>query len=339
MKSQTQIISTLSMIKPLLALLGVLCFGTLGFMVIQDQWGFWKSFFFTLITITTVGYSDYQLSPAGEKFAIILLLFGIATATFAFKQLVTSVINHGSLRRYKMQRAIDKLSKHTVICGWGHLGRVVCERLIDAGKPFVVIEKDPDRFEEACFLGHLCIQGSATDDMVLLQAGIDRAECLACAVPVDMENIIITLSAKELNANLRIISRVDEEGGAPKMRRAGASFVVSPAQKGGDEIANMIVNPHLTKILAHTKQDYEGIAISEVCIEEGSDLSGKTLEDYGKAEPSLVFIATKNQISDMLLRPTSSTAIRPGDVVVVAGDAPAIQRMRFSATARESAIA
>ncbi len=336
MKSYSGIASASSITRPLLALLGVLCFGTLGFMFIQDHWGFWKSLFFTLITVTTVGYSDYQLSPTGEKFSIILLLFGIATATYAFKQLVTSVIHSGTIRRHKMQHAIDKLSKHTVICGWGHLGRVVSERLIDAGKPFVVIEKSKERFEEACFLGHLCIQGNATDDTTLLQAGIDRAECLACAVPLDMENIIITLSAKELNAGLRIISRVDEEGGGPKMRRAGANHVVSPAQKGGDEIANMIVNPHLTEILDHTKQNHEGIALSEVCIEEGSELCGKTLGNYGETEESLVFIATKNQISDMLMKPTDSTTIQSGDVIIVAGDAPAIQRMRFAALPRKS---
>ncbi len=315
--------------KPLFLLLMVLCIGTFGFMIIMDSWGFWKSLFFTVITITTVGYSDYQLSPAGEKFALLMMLFGIAAGTYVFKNLIQSIVNQPALWRQRMKRNIDALSNHTVVCGWGHLGRIVCERLIDADKPFAVIEQDDKRFEEASFLGHLCIQGAATDDVTLLQAGIDRAKCLVCAVSSDMENIIIMLSARELNPDLRIICRVVEEGSEPKARRAGADMVVSPAQTGGEEIAELIIHPTLTEILHHTKENFDGIAIHEIDIEDECDLVGRTIEYYEENVDALVFIAIKSKDGDINVRPDKTLQFKSGDVLIVAGDAEAIHRLRY----------
>ena len=129
--------------RALLALLGVVLFGSWGFMWVEG-WDFWQALFFTLITVTTVGYSDYGLSPAGERVAVVLLLGGIAVATYAFGQLVQAVVHYRETRRRAMNNKIMKMSGHWIICGLGRIGRAVCIHLAQRNVSFVVIDRDKD---------------------------------------------------------------------------------------------------------------------------------------------------------------------------------------------------
>ena len=148
-----------------------------------------------------------------------------------------------------MQKDIDQLRDHYIVCGMGRVGRMVCRQLTDNSTAFVVIEQDTDRFQQARACGFLALRGTASEDATLLQAGIERARGIVCAVDSDSENIVITLGARELNPDVLIVSRADDEDAVPKIKRAGASHVVSPALRGGVDIANLLIRPHLSEIL------------------------------------------------------------------------------------------
>lgn len=313
--------------KPLLILTAVLAVGTLGFLITEKNWDLWESIYFTMITVTTVGYGDYDLSPQGQKFAVVLLMISFGTVTYAVSKLVQGIVHFNSLRIIRMQERVDKLRNHTVVCGWGHLGRIICEKLVDADAPFVAIEESESRCELAYQLGHLCVQGSASDDQILMQAGVDRAKSLVCAVSSDMESILVTLAAKDINPNLRIVCRVNDEGGEHKLRRAGAEHVISPADKGGEEIANFLVHPHLAEFLYQSHQHASGFMLNEIAIREGSLLTGMELSEFCKQERSLVIVACRGEDGSIQIRPDMHSSFAAGEVYIVAGDTDAITRM------------
>jgi voltage-gated potassium channel len=318
-------------LRAMAALAAVLIFGTCGFMIIQDQWGFWKSIYFTLITITTVGYGDYGLSPAGQQFTAVLLVGGIATATYAFGQLMQSIVAYQLNWRARMQKEIDQLRDHHIICGFGRVGCLVCGRLDKESIPFVVIEKDNERFKQARERGYYAIHGAGSDDELLIHAGVDRARSVVTAVDSDSENILITLSARELNPKVQIISRADGEGVSDKIKRAGASHVVSPAHKGGNDMAELIINPHLSDFLQGSNGTDCGYKLGEVRIEEGSSLVGRTPSEVGDQEPSLVFVAIKHSDGSTQIRPSVDQAFQSNDILIFAGDYDAIDRMIHAA--------
>lgn len=327
--NQAEIRDSQRFLRALTALTGVIVFGTVGLMIIESDahWGFWQSLYFTLITITTVGYGDEGLSPSGKGFTLILLGLGIATATYAFTQLMQAAIGYQLDWRRRMQKEIDRLSDHFIVCGIGRVGRAVCDRLERAGLPFVVIEKDNEPSERARNSGCLVVQGMASDDEALIQAGIERARGIVCAVDSDSENIATTLSAKELNPGILIISRANRERSIRKIRRAGATHVVAPSLKGGEDIANLLIRPNLAQFLGQGS----GYELNEVTIDRRSPLVGQTLSEYGAKEPRIVFVAIKRADGSTQIRPFGGEPFQADDVIIVVGEADAVVRMAANA--------
>ena len=188
--------------------------GTIGFMLIEEDWGVWKSLFFTLITITTVGYGDEGLSIQGEVFATVLLLFGIGTATYSLSAFVKLAVSYQSAWKKKMQKKIDQLQNHYLIFGYGRMAVPVCTELQAAGISFVIIDNDPQRFDEAVECGYLAFCGSSAEDSTLEQVGVNRARGVICAIGSDAENVFAILSVRELNPNAFIVSRASTERAA-----------------------------------------------------------------------------------------------------------------------------
>ncbi len=317
--------------RAIIALGVVLTTGTAGF-VLTEGWSVWKSLYFTLITITTVGYGDEGVSEIGKRFTTVLLLGGIATATYAFGQIVQVAVSNEFAWRRRMNDAIKRLHGHFIICGMGSVGRAVCKRLAAAGERFVIIEANTAAFDRARESGCLALHGSATEDELLLQAGITRARGIVCAVDSDADNIVITLSARELNPEINIISRVTDEASEHKVLRAGASHAICPANNGGTEIANVLVRPHLAEFLRQSRHEDGELQMGEISVASTSALVGEKLSDYGMIEPSLVFVALKRANGETTVRPGRNATIAAGDVVIVAGDVEAICRMRERAT-------
>ena len=235
---------TRTLIYCAIALCSVIALGTVGFMIVEPGWGLWKSFFFTLVTVTTVGYGDEGLSFEGQAFAAVLLIGGIATATYSLSSMVRVAINLQLSWRRKMRDRIKKLNNHFVICGYGRIGETVCEEIATYGIPFVVLEKSEESCQAAQERGFLTVRGNSTEDDVLRSAGIDRAKGVICVINSDAENVFITLSVRELNPEAFIACRAAGRGAINRLKRAGASLVISPYTAAGMTIADEILTRH-----------------------------------------------------------------------------------------------
>jgi voltage-gated potassium channel len=314
----------------LCTLLIVVVFGTLGFWYIEhEQWGLWRSLFFTLITITTVGYGDQGLSPTGEKFAAILLLFGIAAATYSITSLVQIAVSYQSNRKKKMQNKIDRLTHHFIICGFGRIGRTLAEQLDTADTPFVIVDCKPEIVEEALDLGYLAFQGNSTDDETLRRAGVERAAGIICATSSDAENVFVTLCAHELNPRAFIAARASTDSAARRMERAGATLVVSPYTTAGINIADAILRPKLAQFLRSNRSG--DIELGEFAIAESSPLVGETVRSIGERFPTIVFVAVRRQTDKIPTRPGGHQSFAADDAVTVAGPRSDLEQLYIEA--------
>lgn len=309
------------------AVVTIIVGGTLGFWAVEPDWGIWKSLYFTLITVTTVGYGDQGISPQGEVLAAFLLVIGIAAFTYSLSTIIQIAVNYKAFRRLKMQKKIEQLADHVVVCGYGRMGKSICDELAHDGLACVVIEKNPVKYQQAFDHGQLVLQGIASDDDVLLKAGIERARAIVCAVDCDAENMFITVTARELNEGIFIASRAEVESTARKMERGGASLVVLPHAMAGSSIAHSIVNPYFAKVIERKRHGPMSIQLAEVSVDEGSSLAGQSIQNFGVSEPAIVFVAIERAACDTILRPTGQEVFCSGDVVLVAARAGDLVRM------------
>lgn len=320
------------MFRCALALASVVTIGSLGFMLIED-WPVWKSIYFTLITITTVGYGDEGLSPYGKAYAAALVVGGIGVATYSLSLLVQTAVNYQFAGRTKMQDSIDHLEDHVLVCGFGRMGRAVCEQLIREDTSFVVVEPIAEICEQAESLGYLVVQGNAAEDGVLLQAGVERARALVCAAACDAENVFITLSSRELNSELFIVSRADGAGATRKLRRAGASLVVSPHKTAGSKVATTIARPYLSDTLEIGEASTDGFRMDEILVQEESSLIGQSVSELGNAEPQTVFVAIRRDTGEKIVRPKETVTFQANDTLVAVGTSEVLARVRTLANA------
>ncbi len=310
------------------ALLAVTLIGMVGFMLIED-WGPWKSLFFTVITITTVGYGDKGLSSDGEVFAMFVLLLGIGTATYSLSSLVKIAISYHASWKRRMQSQINRLQDHFIICGHGRIGQTVAEQLQEAALPFVVIDHAEGCVQEAIERDFLVIQGNSTEDDVLIQAGIERARGIICVTDSDAENVFVTLSARELNPSLIIAARASSHATASKMRRAGAAVVVSPYVSAGNQITDAILRPKLADFLLRNRRGE--IELSELVIRESSPFIGRTVSDVGREFSNVVFVNANDRDGGEPCRPGGDRVFAPGDVFVIAGRCTELEQIHSAA--------
>ncbi len=319
--------------RALLAILLVILFGTGGILVTEESWEVWQALYFTLITITTVGYGDMGLSESGQRFTTLLLVVGIATTTYAFGQLIQAAFAYQQDWRGRMQKSIDQLHGHAIVCGAGRVGRTACAQLRKEGRGIVLIDRDGRHIEWARNEGIPLLIGCGTEDEVLRLAGIDRAYGLVCATSSDAENIMISLSAHDLNKNLVVVSRAQEVESIRKLERAGANHVVAPAINGGRELATLLVHPHVSRFLRESYEAESSFRLTAVSIEPGSSIVGKTAREVGIAEPSLVFVAIQREGHDTRIRLRADEQFEDNDIVIVVGDHEAVARMAKEASA------
>ena len=303
-------------------LLIVTC-GTLGFKLIEDDWTIWRALFFTLVTITTVGYGDEGISPGGEIFAAVLLIVGIATATYCLSSLVRYTLACQLDWGKRMQKKIDGLSGHFVICGFGRMGQTVCEELAAAGFTVVVIEDDSDHFDDAVSSGFLAIHGDCSDDELLERASVRNAQGVVCVASSDPENVFVTLSVRETNPTAFIACRAGSESAASKMKRAGANLVVSPYVTAGSTIASAIARPNGSQE-SYANCDLE---MTEIAVKSCETLFGKSVNQVVAIYQSIVIVAVRLSTGNVIMRPNPDYTFTIDDVVIVAGDVESLRRL------------
>lgn len=320
--------------RAVLLLAFVVLGGTLGFMRIEG-WDAWQSFYLTLVTITTVGFGDEGLSLEGKRFCALLIVSGITSASYTFALLVQKAMASQLAWRKRMQKSIGKLSDHTIICGFGRMGRSICRELSRKQMPFVVIESDEHTYNVACELGYMAIRGSATEDRLLNTAGLGAARSIVCLVPHEPDAIVVTMAAREESQEMLIVSRAESKEGIRKLRQAGANRVVSPYQSGGVEILDALAGPNDADVILRTQLQGTAVIMAEVLIEDNSALIGKTLEAYGKREGTRIsFVAFRRKGMETEIQPDPTTRLQLGDHMMVAGDPEQIRRMQSLAAAQ-----
>lgn len=325
------------LLRCVLPLLGVIIFGTVGFHLTEDNLSVWRSLYFTLITVTTVGYEDHVSSDAGRVLTSILLVLGIGTFTYTVGEVVRSAVGFQHLWMRRMQSRIDQLQSHVIVCGFGRMGRSICERLRDSGLDVVVLEHHPEGWQSAVDHGYLAVRGCATDDEVLREAGIDRAAGVACVMDSDADNTFCVLSVREMNDQAFIACRADSDASVRKLERAGATLVVCPHAHAGVDLAHAIVNPSLAKVFRNSPRSEYGFEMSEVRIGRGSLLAGQSIAEFGRHVDSVAFVAIRRAGEEVMIRPGGNVQFLPDDVVIVAGKVEELSKMYSLAQGAEAA--
>ena len=303
-------------------LLGVFLFGLFIFMAVEG-WNLLDSFYQVVMTLSTVGYMElHPLSDRARLMVSFLILMGVGCFAYnvgAFTQVVVEGRLHDLWGKRKVQKIIDSLDNHYIICGYGRIGAVIAAEFRREELPVVVLEKDPDLLFELERDGHLFLAGDATTDELLLAAGVERAKGLFACVSQDAENVYITLSSRQFNPRLTIIARADRPESVAKLERAGANRVLTPHQIGGKRIAQVMLRPTVTDFMELATQGHN-LQMEEIIIRPGSELVGTTLITSGiRPRFNLMIIGIEKASGKMIFNPHPETSIEAGDTLVAVG--------------------
>jgi len=307
--------------------------GTTGYMVIEG-WAFEDALYMTVITLSTVGYGEVlKLSSEGRIFTMVLIVTGVGFVFYLAGSIIRFMVE-GRIRdilgRRKLEKKIRAQKGHYIICGFGRVGSSIYDSLASESLDIVLIEQDPDRVSKLQELNILHVAGNATSEENLVMAGVENARGLVAALKTDSDNVYVTLSARQLNPDLFILARAEEEQAEKKMLAAGANKVVCPYSMGAHRMAQTILSPTVTDFLdlalMGANQD---IQMQEMPVDPSSKLTNVALQDSGiRQELDLIIVAVKKAAGGMLFNPSSRTEFEAGDTVITIGDADNLKRLR-----------
>ena len=319
----------------LTVLILLVIFSTAGIHYIEG-WPWIDSLWHTVITISTVGYGlVHPLSPLGMLFTMLVIV--IAFAIFAYgASSVAAMIFEGELQKIltvkRMEKMVSKLKNHTIVCGLGRTGQAAIKELYKEKIPFVVIEKDEAKIEEAKehYPNLIYIHGDATQDETLLKAGVKSASNLIVATADDADNLFITLSAKNLNPRIRIVTRANREENVIKLKRAGATEVILPNVIGGLRMASLAIRPSVVSFLDIVTHHGEiDLRLEEVRVPKGSPFHGKLLKDLDiPKKTGVIVIGIRREDGSFILNPTSTTMVLEGDSLIIIGTKEQAEKLK-----------
>lgn len=304
------------------AILALVVLGAVGFMLTDDL-SAWEGFLHALDVVATVGAYPPPDDVAGELVRVALIILGVGTLFYALVTVTEFfVAGHVAelLAARRMQKMIDATSDHFIICGFGRVGRQVARDLHGAGARYVVIDSDPANREEARGVGVRFIEAEASDDQALRQAGIERARAVLACVDSDAENVFITLTARELNPEIAIVARASQEDSERKLRRAGATRVISPYKSSGTEMARFALHPQVSGI-QEVDAEYR---MEEIQVTTGCTGVGKTVGDI---RGGAYIVGVRQVAGGFLPQPAPETVLCPGDVIMAMGTPRTMDRL------------
>lgn len=326
------------LLVPLVSILAIMFLGFVGFIFIE---GFspLQSLYMMVITFTSIGYGDVvPVTDAGRIFAICIVVSGFTVGIYSIGK-ITAFFAEGELskllKKRKMEQVLHTMKDHYIVCGYGKTGKHVLEELLQKGMPVVVIESNAERNEKLSELyidKYTHIDADATDDTVLLQAGIQKAKFVISVLATDAENLFVTLSAKDLNKDIQVITRVIETSSSEKFKKAGADFIVSPIEIATDRIISIATTSadfYSFVEFAGAKEELKEYLFGQVEIKEGSDLINKTYREANiPLRTNLVVIGCYSSISKLQVNPKAEDFIKLGDKLLVFGTEQQIENLR-----------
>ena len=313
--------------------LAVVVIGTIGY------WLFGMSLtdatYQTVTTVTTVGFRELQdFSNLEQWFTIFIIITGVSTVLYTFT-LAVQVVVEGQLRdfvgRRLMDREINKLSGHTVVCGWGRVGRAVADDLTSAGHSVVVVDVNAERVAN---VPYPTVVGDATIDATLRAAGIERATALIAALEGDAENLFVTLSARAIVPGLFIVARARQDESVPKLANAGADRVVNPQGLGAARMASFVARPHVAEFIDVVMHERSlEFRMQEYDIPDGSPLAGRTLRDIDlRKRAGVLVLALRRVDGTFTTNPDPDVVIEPHQVLIAVGTDDDLARLDGIAT-------
>jgi len=301
--------------------------------MIIEGWGIFDAVYMTVITISTVGYGEvHEISRIGQIFTVFLVFVGVGFCIYVAGSVVQFMVE-GQIRtilgRRRLDKKIDRLKNHYIICGYGRIGSVLCKNITRKPIDLVVIEKNQDISHIMDEDGVLYITGDASDETILIKAGIKRAKSLIAVLATDIDNVFLVLTARQLNPDLYIIARASHEEAKSKLQAAGANKVESPYEIGAISMAQRILHPTVTNFLDQAF-DYKrkDIHMEEMFVSASSNLVNVMLKDSGiRQNYNLIIIAIKKSDGSMLFNPSFESVIKAGDTLIAVGEDANLQKL------------
>lgn len=317
------------------SVLAVLVVGVLGY-VLLEGYGWLDAVYMTVITVGTVGFREVNdLDASGKVFTVFLILFSLGTFAYALT-VITRYIIEGEFqiyfRHYMVNKEIQKISNHVIVCGYGRNGRQACDQLRSGNLPFVAVESNSELVAHMREENNvLFVEGDATDDEVLIEAGIDRAQALITALPNDAANVFVVLTARDRNPKLKIISRASDDASEHKLKRAGADNVIMPDRIGGTHMAALITKPDVLELIDHITGTLN-VRLEEIlCSSLPVVMQDKTIRELEiRNRTGANIIAMKRPDGEYEINPSPDTVMQPGTKLFVLGTPEQVVKFKDS---------
>lgn len=305
---------------------GSITLGMLGFITIEG-YSAAQAFYMTIITISTVGFSEVEpLSPSGRIFTSFIIIFNIGIFAYAISS-ASSFILEGELRTflkdYRVYKRIQDLSQHIIVCGYGRHGKQVAQELYNNNIAFVVLDEKEQAIEELRSQKHLFLEGDATQDELLIQAGIERAKAIIVTFGEDAENVYTVLTARQLNSELMIIARAMDAKAEPKLKQAGANHIIRSERLGGFYMATLVNQPHVVEFftllsnMSNVTINFKEIAVDDL----KPEYRKRSIRDLGlRAETGANIIGIRHANGSYTVNPSPNCYLETGMSLVVLGD-------------------
>ncbi len=316
------------------SMLLVVVIGVLGYKLISEAYSWVDALYMTIITTTTVGFAEVHPSGDTEKlFTIFLIITSISIYGYVIS-VISEFIANGrffeQINKIQMQKKIQKLTNHTIVCGFGRNGKQAMERLLSYDKSCVIIESNKSVIEEIEALGYLYIEGDATDDKTLEKASIGLASHLITTMPSDADNLYVVLSARQMNKELVIISRASKDTSYSKLKVAGANNIIMPDKIGGNHMASLIVTPDLVEFVERISiEGKEETNLEEIAVNNlPEEFINKTLLDLDlRRKTGCLVIGFKNANFEYTINPDVTTILEPNSHLILLGNLEQIEKL------------
>lgn len=311
-------------------LIFIFVIGTIGYHYIEGM-NFFDGLYMTFITISTIGFTEIKsLSVGGRIFTMAIFVMGIGIISYIASQTTQLLFESELFLSRAMKKKLQELNDHYIICGYGRIGHRIAHVLSDAGLPIVIVENRDSSIHRIENDQFIYVKGNAQEEQALMEAGITKARALICSLSSDQDNVFTTLLARDLNPDLYVLVRANENTNRKRILRAGADKVISPYDIGADRMANVILRPKveqfIDKMTHHDEQDH---TFDEVMVHEGSVLAGKTLAGTDlRSKYEILIIAILPREGKIKFNPKSNDVINVGDTLVTLGESKVITAFR-----------